>query len=65
MNLSDFDFFFQDTQEEWRNVFYVCGAFCIVGTVVFGCFSSGDVQEWAKDREEIIVEKPKETDTKF
>lgn len=54
----------QDTQEEWRNVFYVCAAFCVVGIVVFGLFSSGEIQEWAKDREEIIVEKPAiDTDT--
>ncbi|VDI73245.1 MFS transporter, ACS family, solute carrier family 17 (sodium-dependent inorganic phosphate [Mytilus galloprovincialis] len=53
-----------DTQEEWRNVFYVCAAFCVVGIVVFGLFSSGEIQEWAKDREEIIVEKPAiDTDT--
>lgn len=25
-----------DTSEEWRNVFYVCAAFCILGTLVFG-----------------------------
>ncbi|CAC5356926.1 SLC17A5 [Mytilus coruscus] len=55
-----------DTQEEWRNVFYVCAAFCVVGMVVFGFFSSGEIQEWAKDRKEIIIEKPAlDTDTKL
>lgn len=41
-----------DTQEEWRNVFYVCAGFTVVGAVVFGVFVSGEVQEWAKDKDD-------------
>lgn len=44
--------FKQDTQEEWRNVFYVCAGFTVLGAVVFGVFSSGEVQEWAKDKDD-------------
>ncbi|CAG2223697.1 SLC17A5 [Mytilus edulis] len=55
-----------DSPEEWRNVFYVCAAFCVVGMVVFGFFSSGEIQEWAKDHKEILIEKPVlDTDTKL
>jgi anaerobic C4-dicarboxylate transporter len=43
--------FKQDTQEEWRNVFYVCAGFTVFGAVVFGLFVSGEVQEWAKDKD--------------
>ncbi|CAG2223700.1 SLC17A5 [Mytilus edulis] len=46
-----------DTQEEWRNVFYVCAAFNVLGIVVYGCLSRGEIQEWAKDEEEIVIEK--------
>jgi len=35
------------SQEEWRNVFYVCGAFCVLGTIVFGGFAVGEIQPWA------------------
>ncbi|VDI83014.1 Hypothetical predicted protein [Mytilus galloprovincialis] len=41
-----------DTSEEWRNVFYVCAAFCILGTLVFGGLARGEVQDWAKDNSE-------------
>ncbi|XP_005107788.3 sialin [Aplysia californica] len=34
-------------QSEWCNVFYVCGAFTVVGTVVFGGFASGEIEPWA------------------
>ncbi|KAK7093243.1 sialin-like [Littorina saxatilis] len=36
------------TQEEWRSVFYVCGAFTLFGAVVFGAFAVTDVEPWAK-----------------
>lgn len=56
----------QDTPEEWRNVFYLCAGFCVVGMVVFGCFSSGEIQEWARDKEDIVVDKPAaDQDTKM
>ena len=44
--------FKQDTQEEWRNVFYVCAGFTVFGAVVFGLFVSGEVEEWAKDKDD-------------
>jgi hypothetical protein len=25
--------------------------------VVFGCFSSGEIQDWARDKEDIVVER--------
>ncbi|VDI06866.1 Hypothetical predicted protein [Mytilus galloprovincialis] len=30
-----------DTQEEWRNVFYICAAFSVIGIIVFGGFARG------------------------
>ncbi|CAC5407402.1 SLC17A5 [Mytilus coruscus] len=58
-----------DTAEEWRNMFYVCAGVCLLGTVVYGCFASGEVQEWAKDETEINFEKPENNEkienTKF
>ncbi|XP_063442651.1 sialin-like [Mytilus trossulus] len=41
-----------DTQEEWRNVFYVCAGFFLFGTIVYGSFARGEVQTWAKDHKE-------------
>ncbi|CAL1531041.1 unnamed protein product [Lymnaea stagnalis] len=35
------------TQEEWRNVFYICGGLCLLGTIVFGGFAVGEVEKWA------------------
>ncbi|XP_071109883.1 uncharacterized transporter slc-17.2-like [Haliotis cracherodii] len=43
------------TQEEWRNVFYVCGGFCVLGTVVFGTQARGELQPWAVDQVEVVV----------
>ena len=40
---------FQNTQQEWRNVFYVCAAFDVLGIIVFGMFASGEMQSWARD----------------
>ena len=40
---------FQNTQQEWRNVFYVCAAFDLLGIIVFGMFASGEMQSWARD----------------
>uniref|UniRef100_A0A2C9KAP8 Major facilitator superfamily (MFS) profile domain-containing protein n=1 Tax=Biomphalaria glabrata TaxID=6526 RepID=A0A2C9KAP8_BIOGL len=45
------------TQEEWKRVFYICGAFTLVGTIVFGGFAVGELEPWAKmapDMEEEI-----------
>ncbi|XP_046580035.1 uncharacterized transporter slc-17.2-like [Haliotis rubra] len=46
---------FLKTQEEWQNVFYVCGGFCLLGTVVFGTQARGEVQPWAVDQLEVVV----------
>ena len=32
-------------------MFYVCAGFTVFGAVVFGLFVSGEVQEWAKDKD--------------
>ncbi|XP_076471836.1 sialin-like [Babylonia areolata] len=34
------------TQEEWRNVFYVCGSFTLLGAIVFGGFAQTDTEPW-------------------
>ncbi|OPL33396.1 sialin, partial [Mytilus galloprovincialis] len=39
-----------NTQEEWRNVFYVCAGFTVFGAIIFATFVSGEVQDWARDR---------------
>ncbi|XP_046375135.2 uncharacterized transporter slc-17.2-like [Haliotis rufescens] len=51
------------TQEEWRNVFYVCGGFCVLGTVVFGTQARGELQPWAVDQVEVIVGESKDVPT--
>lgn len=43
------------SQEEWRTVFYVCAGFDVLGALVFGFFSSGELQTWARDIQEEIV----------
>ena len=45
---------FQNTQAEWRNVFYVCAGFCMFGIIIFGLFATGELQEWAKDPEDDV-----------
>ncbi|XP_046577944.1 uncharacterized transporter slc-17.2-like [Haliotis rubra] len=44
------------TQEEWRNVFYVCAGVCVLGTVVFGTMAQGEPQPWAEEKTEVVVE---------
>ncbi|KAK7496742.1 hypothetical protein BaRGS_00011951, partial [Batillaria attramentaria] len=50
------------TQEEWRNVFYVCGGFTLLGAIVFGGFAVTDTEPWAKDLDDVtsaeIIVKP-------
>ncbi|XP_046343617.2 uncharacterized transporter slc-17.2-like [Haliotis rufescens] len=43
------------TQEEWRNVFYVCGGVCILGTLVFGTQARGELQPWAVEQATVDV----------
>ncbi|XP_059139528.1 sialin-like isoform X2 [Physella acuta] len=46
------------SQEEWRNVFYICGGLCLLGTLVFGAFAVGEEEEWAKLAPDTVVEVP-------
>ncbi|KAJ8320002.1 hypothetical protein KUTeg_001589 [Tegillarca granosa] len=49
--------------EEWRNVFYVCAGFDLFGALMFGFFSSGELEPWARDPDvEFEVEPDKEVD---
>lgn len=48
-------YLFQDTREEWRNVFYVCAGCNIIGALIFGLLSSGSVQPWATDEQTIEI----------
>lgn len=41
-----------NTQEEWRNVFYVCAGFTVFGAIIFATFVSGEVQDWARDHDD-------------
>ncbi|CAL1531040.1 unnamed protein product [Lymnaea stagnalis] len=53
------------SQEEWRNVFYICGSLCLLGTIVFGSFAVGEVQPWAVLEEDFEIDVPaKERDEK-
>ena len=45
----------QGTTEEWRNVFYICAGLNLLGILVFGSMSSGDVQPWSGTRMEITI----------
>lgn len=47
---------YQRSQEEWRTVFYVCAGFDVLGALVFGFFSSGELQTWAQDTQEDKIE---------
>ena len=58
------DCLFQNTQAEWRNVFYVCAAFDVLGIIVFGLFASGEMQGWARDpRDDIEITIPRSAKT--
>ncbi|KAK6174796.1 hypothetical protein SNE40_013375 [Patella caerulea] len=46
------------TQEEWRNVFYVCGGVCLLGATVFGLFARTDLEPWAAEPVEHEIEDP-------
>ncbi|VDI22642.1 Hypothetical predicted protein [Mytilus galloprovincialis] len=51
-----------DTAEEWRHMFYVCAGVCLLGIVGYGCFASGEVQEWAKDETAMNFKKTEKND---
>lgn len=49
--------YMQQTAEEWRNVFFVCFGFNILGIIIYALFASGEVQTWATDGNiEFVVE---------
>ena len=41
-----------ETQEEWRVVFYITASIYVFGMVVYAAFASSDRQEWAIGEEE-------------
>ncbi|CAG5136557.1 unnamed protein product, partial [Candidula unifasciata] len=43
------------TQDEWRNVFYICAGMCLFGAIFFGLFAKGELEPWAAMPEEITV----------
>ena len=55
--------FFQGTGAEWRNVFYICAGLDLVGALVFGSFSSGEVQPWSRTNNLELVIKVNGTNT--
>ena len=38
---------FQGTQEQWRNVFYLCAGLSLLGEVVYVLFASSEPQPWS------------------
>ncbi|CAC5399523.1 SLC17A5 [Mytilus coruscus] len=54
-----------DTREEWRNVFYVCAGCNIIGALIFGSLSSGNVQHWATDEQKLTARPKTLTVTKM
>ncbi|KAH9499196.1 hypothetical protein Btru_004415 [Bulinus truncatus] len=49
------------TQEQWKLVFYISAAIYVLGTVFFVAFSDGTLQEWAADRSVLTVPAGDET----
>ncbi|XP_055373407.1 sialin-like [Condylostylus longicornis] len=43
--------------EEWKIVFYISASVYIVGAIIYWCWASGELQEWAKTPEQISLEK--------
>uniref|UniRef100_A0A2C9LUT7 Major facilitator superfamily (MFS) profile domain-containing protein n=1 Tax=Biomphalaria glabrata TaxID=6526 RepID=A0A2C9LUT7_BIOGL len=49
------------TQHQWRMVFYISAAIYVFGTVVFVAFSDGNLQAWAAEQTSLGVLEPEET----
>lgn len=49
-------FLFQQTREQWLSVFYISAAIYIVGAIFYLLFASGELQDWARDKESPEVE---------
>ncbi|XP_052760333.1 uncharacterized transporter slc-17.2-like isoform X2 [Mya arenaria] len=41
----------ENTPDQWRTVFFTCAGFDAFGILIFGIFASGEMQEWAKDKD--------------
>ncbi|KAK0055306.1 sialin-like isoform X2 [Biomphalaria pfeifferi] len=41
------------TQDQWQVVFYIASAIYAFGAVFFIIFSSGEIQEWAKEKQDV------------
>uniref|UniRef100_A0A2C9LVA0 Major facilitator superfamily (MFS) profile domain-containing protein n=1 Tax=Biomphalaria glabrata TaxID=6526 RepID=A0A2C9LVA0_BIOGL len=41
------------TQAQWQVVFYIASAIYAFGAVFFIIFSSGEIQEWAKEKQDV------------
>ncbi|KAJ8309630.1 hypothetical protein KUTeg_012820 [Tegillarca granosa] len=39
----------REEHEEWRVVFFVCAGFGVFGSLIFGLFASGELEDWSKD----------------
>lgn len=46
-------FFTQKTPKEWQVAFYIAAVIYVLGAIFFLIFSDGEVQEWAKDEEDM------------
>lgn len=46
----------QQTQEEWRWVFFLAALIFVLGFVCFFLFGSGDVQPWAIELDEFEID---------
>ena len=45
---------FQQSQDSWRNVFYICTAVYSFGTIFFLIFGTSELQTWAKPMEDNV-----------
>ena len=48
-----YHFKIQGTQEQWRNVFYLCAAFSLAGGIVYVLFASAEPASWGMDLEKV------------
>ncbi|XP_046326802.2 sialin-like [Haliotis rufescens] len=45
-----------NTQGEWRTVFYICAGFGLVGAIIFTFFSEFEVQPWARENVKVDID---------
>lgn len=46
-------FIFQTNSADWKSVFYLAGAICIISCAIFAIFGSGELQPWNDDNENL------------